>query len=651
MRECLFLSVAWILSLLVAPAGLADEPSPYIAIPEQAQPILTLDQLEPGMTGYGLTIFHGTTIEPFSVRIVSVVPDSSPGHGVIWITSDDERMVTSSGAQGMSGSPIYIWDDKGEHTLGQGGKLIGAFAFVYSDTVGSLAGVQPIQYMRGVGGRVAGELESTDEERTQGADVSQGAAMLRDMDKATAGASPMQRLQLDAALRLLGPRAQTLHPADKPALQPMALPIAVSSPAVAEALGPMLASTGLSPVAGPPGLLSTAPIAGIDAQTKLQPGSVLAVPLAFGDMDLSAHGTVTDVLPDGTVLGFGHAMDAVGPANAPMATGYIHFVVPRTNISFRVSSSLNMAGTLLRDEMTAVAGASGQRFVTAPLTVEVNMPDQSTQTYHYQVAEHPSLTPTIVTILALQSLQAVQDVPLLSTTRIAGELDFSDDRSLKFDSTLPGAAYMDVAMDVLPPVSTMMLNPFQRLKFTGGKLSLTVTEGMESGQIVGASIDQGTVQPGETVGVNVQIQQFEQPVETYRGTIRIPPDMPEGDYRLLVSDAASYLNAMAGNRRYLFDPSNMDQLQKALQRVLTLKRDAVYLSLSTTREGVAVGQDEMSRLPSSVRTMVATPLTSTTTRFTETVDATIDTDVVPDGVQEFVIKVREPGSTFEAGRR
>jgi hypothetical protein len=298
-----------------------------------------------------------------------------------------------------------------------------------------------------------------------------------------------------------------------------------------------------------------------------------------------------------------------------------------------------------------VAGFPGERFKTAPLEVVINLPDQPQRTYTYQVAEHPNLTPVIVTILALQSLTAVQDVPMLSTTRLAAALNFSDQHTLRFDSTLPQGGFMQIAMELLPPTQTMMLNPFQRLKFTGGRVELTVTEGLEAGQIVGASIDQATVAPGETIGVTVEVQQFEQPVHRYRGTLRVPPDTAEGDYRLQVSDAASYLAWIAGNRPHLFQPSNIDQLQSVLQRTLTLKRDAVYLSLSTTREGVAIGQEELGRLPSSVKAMVATPLTSTTTRFIETVDQRIDTDVVPSGMHDFVVKVREPGSTYDTGRR
>ena len=51
--------------------------------------------------------------------------------------------------------------------------------------------------------------------------------------------------------------------------------------------------------------------------------SVLSIPLAFGDSDLSAAGTVTDVLPDGSVIGFGHAMFGQGAIGLPITNGFI----------------------------------------------------------------------------------------------------------------------------------------------------------------------------------------------------------------------------------------------------------------------------------------------------------------------------------------
>src|SRR5690606_37098166 len=71
------------------------------------------------------------------------------------IRSNDPRLEHSGPVQGMSGSPIYLWELGEEKQLGEGGRLIGAFAFGYAMIKECLAGVQPIELMRQVGERAA----------------------------------------------------------------------------------------------------------------------------------------------------------------------------------------------------------------------------------------------------------------------------------------------------------------------------------------------------------------------------------------------------------------------------------------------------------------------------------------------------------------
>src|SRR5690606_11556001 len=128
---------------------------------------------------------------------------------------------------------------------------------------------------------------------------------------------------------------------------------------------------------------------------ELEPGAALVVPFAWGDADLMGIGTVTDVLPDGTVLGFGHAMDGIGVTAVPMATGYVHFIVSLRTISYKRGGTLAIAGTLVQDEATAVAGVDAKQFTAAPVKVTVNIEGQPSREYNYQVLNHPTMTPQI----------------------------------------------------------------------------------------------------------------------------------------------------------------------------------------------------------------------------------------------------------------
>ena len=136
--------------------------------------IMPLDQVKVGMRGYGRTVFQGTDIEPFAIEVMSVVSGTSPNRSTIWVVSDDPRLALSGPVQGMSGSPMYLWEEGQAGVVGLGGRLIGAFAFGYTDVNVCLVGVQPIEYMRDVGRRT--QSEDLDDRSARGGPGSGGSS-------------------------------------------------------------------------------------------------------------------------------------------------------------------------------------------------------------------------------------------------------------------------------------------------------------------------------------------------------------------------------------------------------------------------------------------------------------------------------------------
>ena len=80
-------------------------------------PFLSVDNIKPGMKGYGKTVFRGDTIERFDAEIISVVKNTMPKGDMILARLSGGPLKESGLIAGMSGSPVYI-----------GVKLIGATA-------------------------------------------------------------------------------------------------------------------------------------------------------------------------------------------------------------------------------------------------------------------------------------------------------------------------------------------------------------------------------------------------------------------------------------------------------------------------------------------------------------------------------------------
>jgi hypothetical protein len=91
-----------------------------------------------GMTGYALSVFEGTKIEKFPIRIIGVLESVNGGGDFVLFRATGGTVVkrNSGIVSGMSGSPVYI-----------NGKLLGAIAIGFGFPREPIGGITPITEM------------------------------------------------------------------------------------------------------------------------------------------------------------------------------------------------------------------------------------------------------------------------------------------------------------------------------------------------------------------------------------------------------------------------------------------------------------------------------------------------------------------------
>jgi hypothetical protein len=594
--------------LLVLPVAWPSTAAP----PKEAQPIFTVDEVEVGMKGYGMTVFHGTKIEPFAVEVVTISANETPNRAVIWARCTDERMIKTGPVQGMSGSPVYLWEEGEEQVLGKGGKLIGAFAFGYANTNECVIGVQPIEYMRAVGQRATMEdrpalsmkaapgaglaLMSRLHETSKTLDVPEltraRLGAVREMYEAI---TPKKARQADTKTLLVPPTRDAAGDTMR-----MMVPMSVGSKGIADALGPVLTPLGIQPFAVDNSAMGGKPPKGFDVENvELKPGSALVVPFAWGDADLSGAGTVTDVLPDGTVLGFGHAMDGVGATAMPMATGYVHFIVSLNTISYKRTGALELKGALVQDEQAAVAGTSEKPFTTAPVNVKINIEGQPKYEYNYEVLNHPAMGPQIAAAVVAQSAMAVQDAPTRNTVRYSAKATFSSGHEIEMKSAAIGAGGQAAAMEVAQLVGMLTQNPFEEVTLKSLEATVDIDYGFDAYQLMSAQLNKTTAAPGETVNVTVELLDMYKKVVKESFNVTIPKDAPDGDVQLMIADAANYTQMLLATKPYLNQIDSVDDFARGLKEILKPQPDILFALLQTKRIGLALDGQGLDDLPAS----------------------------------------------------
>lgn len=452
--ESVHLLVRWALGAsLVLGLGLT------LCAPSVAAPaaIMPLSQVEPGMEGYGLTVFQGTKPEPFKVRVVAVLRNFMPKQSIVLVRVEDPRVEHTGVAAGMSGSPIYI-----------DGKVMGALAYAWAFSKDPLAGVTPIESM----------LE--DSRRP-----------LRDMLKPTP-------LAAGVAQPVLG----------QPQLVPVSVPLAFSGvpPHVFEDVREDLRAMGLVPVSAAGGGGS-----GRVDTPAFEPGGAVAVELVRGDMAVNATGTITYV--DGNkVLAFGHPMIRAGRVSLPMVGAEIHAIMPSLANAFKLASPLGEVGTLVQDRGTGIMGVLGQKADRVPLTINVGRANEPVQPFRVEIAKHDTLTPMMVSIVTASAIAISESDPvdmvvdLVTKFSLAGASPIElRDQAFSTGGLTPRLISATHGFRALQQV---LDNPFGRVDLQRLEVSAQVSYKRDTLEVVGVQLAQRPVLAGKPLSLRVLLRPF-----------------------------------------------------------------------------------------------------------------------------------------------
>lgn len=538
----------------VAGVGAAQEP------PAPSGEILPLEQVQAGQSGYGLSVFAGSEPERFDVEVLGVLRNQAPEQSYILARLSGRNLENTGVISGMSGSPVYIE-----------GRLAGAVAFSFPFAVDPVAGITPIESMIGL-------TEAPQEPPP--AVATAAAPDLRDLVEPTGDAQTL----VEALTRLRGSTAD-------------------GRVRGVEWLGQGF--TGRSHSLLEQGLGVLALSGSTQGQTSapasaLAPGSAVAGLLIDGDLRLAATGTVTDRFDDGRILAFGHPFLGLGPIRVPMATAEVITVVDSQMASFKIANVGEAVGAFDLDRLSGLRGQIGLEASMMPLQVTVR--GARSHTFDLRVARIPSMTPTLVAISTLGSLDSAsytagsQGLDLSLAARLDGYPEVVLEQS--FDG--PDAA-MQAVVYVLAVATFLEHNPWAELSLDGMDVELTQHAEPRVAQLVDAYASRTVVRPGDDVQLTVEMRAWRGDIVRRNLQLTLPQALPAGRYHLLVGDGPSIDGMRLAVERTA--PVRIEQALELL-RGLHSRRELVTLGLFTDR-GLSIAGEALPQLPGSLQSLWA----------------------------------------------
>lgn len=597
------------------------------------------EELRAGMKGYGRTVMSGAKIETFQFEVVSVMRNAYYARqDVILVRCTGLNLEHSGIIGGMSGSPCYIRDDKGND------RMIGAIAYGWTFNKDPLAGVQPITQMLpiaqvrapqpGSGGEKKAPTASADPKSAggRGIDLGEHIASLapEEVDKTSRFSVFNDQIRKALASR----PAETT---ERAGLRPLLTPVMVSgvSDRGMARLGRYFEKYGLTPVAS--GGVGEG-VVDVDS-VKLEPGSALTIPFVTGDIMMEGLGTCTWTDGD-RVLGFGHSMFGEGSVELPLATGVVHTVISSVMRSNKVGAALKTVGTLYGDENSGIFGVTGP--APAPIPVEVVVRDiRGEQTFKFMLVQEQFFTPMLLGSSIMESVLSHSDPPKEHTIRYALETEFKDHGTFRTSNFTSMGGVGGLGQDAMLSTMGMLNAPFGKAKVVRARAEVTIEKGAKLAQIDQCTLPRSRFKPGETVVVRMRWRHYmsEPLYSTADYELKLPEDLPDGEYDLMVGSSNANLMAIRQERPYLFQVDSLQRMLKAYNLMASFPDNRLYLRLSLPTGGLAVRDVEMPELPSYRRQVLLASGRTDVTRFSDALAVAHETPFAVEGSRALKIRV------------
>jgi hypothetical protein len=483
------------------------------AIAQSTPGFIHVDEIRPGMKGYGLSVFRGTEPERFDVEVIDVLHNFRPNQDLILIRTPHPLLDRARGVAGMSGSPIYL-----------DGRLAGAYAYGWSQGTDPVVGVTPIANM-------LAELK-----RPVRLDMFPGAKPLPNRPRAEStrrppskerfaglppfrGEHPVSALSTIRALQKQRTHTQApagLHRATTPImLGGLDDSVAHMLAKELEPLGFVAAqsSTGGSHKGGP---------------NRFEPGGAVAVELARGDISMTGVGTVTYVGPKGRTLAFGHPMMEAGTTGLPTATARVLHVLVSEFRSFKIAEAAQPVGALVQDRQAAIVIDPDIAPARIPVRVKVNGAEGAPKTeWRVEVASHRALTPTIVFGVIANAIKStagdVTDVIFRARSKVGIEgqgVVSLDEQGFSPMGAASPAVFSQLRMFAL--MEAAFANTFETSRLTSVDLELDLERSRGVYQIADLSVAYDEVDPGDEITIYVRLRRVDLPDTIRAVKVRIP---------------------------------------------------------------------------------------------------------------------------------
>ena len=502
---------------------------------------MKIDEIKPGMKGYGLSVFKGWEPEKFEVEIIDIIRNTRPKASYILARLKGQNLEQSGVIAGMSGSPVYI-----------DGKIVGAVAYTWSFSKEPICGITPIENM----------LE--------------------------------EKKYADLSFKK--------EPFEEKNLKKIATPVMLDgySGFAKNYLEDFFAkkSSSLSSIILPGSKIDSSSLQ--TSNTTLKPGDAVAINLVEGDLNVQGIGTVTYVDGDDVFI-FGHPMDEVGKISLPISKAYIYTVIPSSYLSFKIGASSSPSGTTVYDGQNAVYCKLKKEAEMIPFEIKISE-GSFVNTYKLRIANSPTYFPYLATASTVASI--LNQTGYLDDKRINLKfyVDFSDreknyiiTNELTYSYFPAYYNFFSLSSDLNSFFSLFFNNSLKDLFIKNVKIEIKLQPETFYYTVENFGVDKKSYKPGEVIRCKVTLKALKGEYFNKVFEFKIPKDIEKGQYVLFCGSQPYFYYELKRSFPAYYRINNIDDL--VYWGSFKTDFSKLVIGLVSTQTGLIIKDKKLSDFP------------------------------------------------------
>ncbi len=501
---------------------------------------LNINEIKPGMKGYGLSVFRGWEPEKFEVEIIDVIKNTSPDRSYILARLKGQNLEHSGVIAGMSGSPVYI-----------DGKVIGAVAYTWSFSKDPICGITPIENMLKEEQLVFPIKRDGKKEDKFFKKISTPVFI--------SGITGFAKNYLEDFLKSKNAFSSSF----------------------------LIESTKINSETN----------VGI---STLKPGDAVAINLIEGDINVQGVGTVTYVRSNDVFI-FGHPMDEAGKVSLPISKAYIYTIIPSSYLSFKIGASSKPIGSTIYDGQNAVYCKLGEKADMVPFKVSVTGENRK-KTYNFKVADNSDYLPYLSTSAIISTIlnqTGLSDDKRLSISFYiklkSKQKIYSVSNSIVYSYYPSLYNFFSLANDLNSLFSVFYYNDIEDIKILNAELEIEIIPDVDYYIIDNAEVKPKNYSQGEELTLNITLKKYKGEYISKKLNIKIPEEIKNGQYNIIIGNESSIISQLRSFFPYYYNINNIDDLIYWLN--YKTENDKLVCAIVSTKKGNIVKGKRLDNFP------------------------------------------------------